>query len=185
MKRWQPRGPIDLGPPDKAKKRGARFNVPRVKKIVRGELRSVDSAGERDRGIELESEERARQIEGLERQVVFGLDVVRRDWVDELVTAALELAGDRNSKAAVAVRALVSRLDSGEALVHVANYRADYVYRRRGRIQRTVEDFKNRIETEVFRMKSRLMIAAHGIEVHVSGPKWNPKLQPRKPKRLR
>jgi len=178
MKRWQPQGPVKMGAAAKGK---PRYPNRRVKREVRGELRTFDSKGEHKRFVELALMERAGLISNLQPQVVFAIAVVRTSFVEELVAAARELALKApDTPAAAHVAALLGRYGEGLETVYVTSYKADAVYLDKRDGDEVVEDYKDNILAEVYRIKRSLMDAANGIRIREVGPARTGRGRPRK-----
>ncbi|HRE45177.1 MAG TPA: DUF1064 domain-containing protein [Terricaulis sp.] len=59
-------------------------------------------------------------------------------------------------------------VEMGGRRVHIADYVADFAYRKAGENRDTIEDFKG-YRTREYVMKRKLMWACHGIEIHETG----------------
>lgn len=57
---------------------------------------------------------------------------------------------------------------------HICDYVADYTYTVTETGQHVVEDFKGAIITPEFRLKKKLMLAVHGIDVRITKAKTEP-----------
>jgi len=125
--------------------------------------RTFDSRKEARREPALVAMENAGIIRGLRYQVPYRLDVYGTQIVDELLAAIDRLTQNTSSEIvglAVSVRRSRQR---------IANYIADFVYADNSGDD-VVEDVKGRA-TAAYRLKKKLMVACHNVEIVEPGDK--------------
>lgn len=119
--------------------------------------RVFDSRMEASRQPTLVSLENTGQITGLRYQVVFRLDVYGTQAVDALLEALEAVAAETGRP----VPRFVENVRRSRQ--HICDYKADFVYTdHMGRF--VVEDVKG-YATKDYRLKKRLMVAAHNVEI--------------------